>query len=195
MLFSCPLTFFTASKRLCLFVGCFFFAPGSLWKTSSPSSVTTICFLSVDFFLDPWGTPLGAAWLTRMLYHRLALLVTWIIMHNRYSRKFRQNERSGFSECAPMIRSESIWTYTFNIMMTFNLDWNYCALFPLVNPKWRYSVLCKSACYTRQFHVQCTCTLYSFPSDFFDHPLLPLQCKVSVVFKGTLHWIPLRASI
>ena len=59
--FFCPLTFFTASKRLCLFVGCFFFAPGSLWKTSSPSSVTTICFLSVDFFLDPWGAPLGAA--------------------------------------------------------------------------------------------------------------------------------------
>ena len=100
-----------------------------------------------------------------------------------------------FSECAPMVRSKSIWTYTFNIMMTFNLDWNYCALFPLVNPKWRYSVLCKSACYTRQFHVQCTCTLYSFPSDFFDHPLLPLQCKVSVVFKGTLHWIPLWAPI
>ena len=38
--------------------------------------------------------------------------------------------------------------------MTFNLDWNYCALFHLVNPKWRYSVLCKSACCTRQLHVQ-----------------------------------------
>ena len=40
----------------------FFFAPGSLKKTSSPSSVTTTCFLSIDFFLDPSGAPLGAAW-------------------------------------------------------------------------------------------------------------------------------------
>ena len=45
-----------------LMVVFFFFAPGSLKKTSSPSSVTTTCFLSIDFFLDPSGAPLGAAW-------------------------------------------------------------------------------------------------------------------------------------
>ena len=28
----------------------------------SPSSVTTICLFSIDFFLDPSGAPLGAAW-------------------------------------------------------------------------------------------------------------------------------------
>ena len=59
--FSAPLAFFTASIRLCLFFGCLFFEPGSLKNTSSPSSVTTICFFSTPFFFDPSGALLGAA--------------------------------------------------------------------------------------------------------------------------------------
>ena len=45
-----------------LMVVFFFFAPGSLKKTSSPSSVTTMCFLSIDFFLVRESNLLSVLW-------------------------------------------------------------------------------------------------------------------------------------
>ena len=55
--------FFTASIRLCLSYGCLFFLCAWQLKEDIFSLISNdSCFLSIDFFLDPSGAPLGAAW-------------------------------------------------------------------------------------------------------------------------------------
>ena len=86
---------------------------GSLKKSSSLSSVMTSCFVTFPSCL---GRPLGTAWLPRILYTLLALLVTCMVICQIFSVLWK----TYFS-----------WE-TRKTVMEY-LDWNDGTLFPFVN--------------------------------------------------------------